>query len=109
MRKRIIPKQLYLIPENVKSFTIKQICIHLRLFNKKNVMGFWKAISNWRIRKAKSDIKRVKVTSSGAFYMKSEDLFNDKAEALKLLDKLNKSVESRTRATEKFHVSASLR
>lgn len=57
-------------------------------------MSFWKAITNWKSRKEKSDIQRVNVTSGGAFYMKSEDLFNDKAEALELLKKLNKSVDN---------------
>ena len=69
-------------------------------------MGFWKAISNWRSRKTKSDLERVKVTSSGAFYMRSEDLFDDKIEALELLDKLNKSMERRKKSSEKIYASA---
>lgn len=69
-------------------------------------MGFWKAISNWENRKEKSDIDRVKVTSSGAFYMKSEDLFDDKVETLKLLDKLNRSVENRKRSSKENYASA---
>jgi len=55
-------------------------------------MRLLKAIITWKKRIETSDIKLVKVTSSGAFYMKSEDLFNDKKESLDLLDKLNESV-----------------
>lgn len=57
-------------------------------------MGLLKAIRNWRVRQEKSDLKRVKVTSNGAFYMKTEDLFNNKNESITLLRKLNKSVEN---------------
>ena len=55
-------------------------------------MRFFKVISKWKERNRTSDIKRVRVTSSGAFYMKSEDLFDDKKETLDLLEKLDKSV-----------------
>lgn len=68
-------------------------------------MGFWKAISRWKTRKEESDLKRVRVTSSGAFYMKSEDLFNDKIETLELLNKLNKSVENYKRSFTKSYTS----
>lgn len=57
-------------------------------------MEIFKAIKNWKIRQEKSDLKKVNVTSNGAFYMKTEDLFNDKAESIELLRKLNKSVEN---------------
>lgn len=62
-------------------------------------MGFLEAITNWKQRKLHSDLKSIKVTTNGAFYMKSEDLFGDKAEALRLLDKLNRSVESRKKSS----------
>lgn len=57
-------------------------------------MSLFKALKNWKNRKEKSDLNRIRVTSSGAFYMKSEDLFNDKDESLVLLKKLNKSIEN---------------
>ena len=38
-------------------------------------MGFFKKMSEYLKRSKNSDLKRVRVTSSGAFYMKSEDLF----------------------------------
>lgn len=57
-------------------------------------MSLFKALKNWKNRKEKSDLNRIRVTSSGAFYMKSEDLFNDKNESLVLLKKLNKSIEN---------------
>ena len=53
------------------------------------------SIIKWRNRKKTSDIKFVRVTSSGAFYMKSEDIFNDKKESLELLERLNKSLNKR--------------
>ncbi|WP_177764919.1 hypothetical protein [Flavobacterium sp. I3-2] len=46
-------------------------------------------------------IKRVRVTSSGAFYMKSEDLFNDNKEALELIEKLDKSVSNFKKANSR--------
>lgn len=58
-------------------------------------------IKDWKKRKEKSDVKRVHVTSSGAFYMKSEDLFNNKEETLELLRKLNKSVENFNKSSQR--------
>ncbi|MHC5309644.1 hypothetical protein ACYSNM_06175 [Myroides sp. LJL116] len=57
-------------------------------------MKLLKNINRWLERKNKSDIERVRVTSSGAFYMKSEDLFNDNKEALELIEKLDKSLSN---------------
>ena len=56
-------------------------------------MGFWKVLTNWNTRKETSDVKRIKVTSGGAFYMKSKDIFNNKKETVELIQKLNKSVD----------------
>jgi hypothetical protein len=39
-----------------------------------------------------SDLKRVKVTSSGDFFMPSEEIFNNKIESLELINSLRKSV-----------------
>lgn len=41
-----------------------------------------------------TDLKRIKVTSSGDFYMTSEDLFNDKKESANLIQSLTKSVQN---------------
>lgn len=49
-------------------------------------------------RAKETDIDKVKVTSSGRFYMTSEDLFDDKDEALRLIKKLDKSVEAYQKA-----------
>lgn len=57
-------------------------------------MKLLKNINRWLERKNKSDIERVRVTSSGAFYLKSEDLFNDNKEALELIEKLDKSLSN---------------
>ena len=52
-------------------------------------------------RAKETDIDKVKVTSSGRFYMTSEDLFDDKDEALRLIKKLDKSVEAYQKAQSK--------
>lgn len=59
-------------------------------------MNIINALKKWNERKENSDLKRVKVTSSGTFYMKSKDLFDNKKETLDLLNKLNKSIENRS-------------
>lgn len=63
-------------------------------------MGFLKALWNWNKRIKNSDIKYIKVTDNGSFYMSSEDLFNDKKEALELLKKLNEAVDKRKKVTD---------
>ena len=57
-------------------------------------MSFFKILSNWKNRQDNSDFKRIRVTSGGAFYMKSEDIFNDKVETVALMKKLNKSLDN---------------
>jgi hypothetical protein len=64
-------------------------------------MKLFKDINRWFERTNKSDIKRVRVTSSGAFYMKSEDLFNDSKEALELIEKLDRSVNNFKKANSR--------
>lgn len=64
-------------------------------------MKLFKKINRWFERTEKSDIKRVRVTSSGAFYMKSEDLFDNNQEALELIEKLDKSVSNFKKANSK--------
>lgn len=51
-------------------------------------------LKKWFKRKERTDLDKVKVTSSGRFHMRSEDLFDDKDEVLRLIEKLDKSVES---------------
>lgn len=55
-------------------------------------MSIFNAIKKWNDRKENSDLKNINVTSSGAFYMKSKDLFDNKKESLELLKKLNESI-----------------
>lgn len=69
-------------------------------------MGFFKKMSEYLKRSKNSDLKRVRVTSSGAFYMKSEDLFNDNKETLELLDKLNESVSKYKKVNGKHFAHA---
>lgn len=64
-------------------------------------MGLIKAIQNWKEKVNNSDLQRIRVTSGGAFYMKSEDIFNDKEESIELLKKLNDSVDKYNKASKK--------
>lgn len=69
-------------------------------------MGLIKAISSWKERKKNSDLKKIKVTSNGAFYMNSVDLFNNKEEALILLEKLNNSIKKRNEYSKESLLSS---
>jgi len=42
-----------------------------------------------------SDFDKIKVTSNGAFYMSSEDIFDDREKILVFLEKLNNSLKKR--------------
>ncbi len=55
-------------------------------------MNMFKVIKKWFKKDDGTDLKRVRVTSSGAFYMKSEDLFHDSKKTLELIEKLDKSI-----------------
>lgn len=63
--------------------------------------AFFRAYRNWGNRKKTSDIAKIKVTDSGAFYMRTEDLFDDREESLLLLKKLNESVENHRKSSKK--------
>lgn len=58
-----------------------------------------------------SDLKRIKVTSGGDFFMSSEEIFNDKDESLKLINSLRQSVinyKIKTRVNIKAEPSVTL-
>lgn len=40
-----------------------------------------------------TDFDKIKVTSNGAFYMSSKDIFDDKEESLALIKSLRKSIQ----------------
>lgn len=63
-------------------------------------MGLIKAIQNWKEKVHNSDLPRIRVTSGGAFYMKSEDIFNNKTESIELLKKLDDSVKKYNQASK---------
>jgi hypothetical protein len=44
-------------------------------------------------KKIESDYSKIRVTSNGAFYMRSADIFNNKEESLTLLSKLSKTLK----------------
>lgn len=56
-------------------------------------MGLVETLLGLSERKKNTDFAKIKVTSNGAFYMKSEDLFDNKDENLKLIADLRKSVK----------------
>ncbi|GEM_PF-5630016 len=58
-------------------------------------MNLFKAYKIWEKKKANSDFPRIKISSSGSFYMKSEDLFNDKTEVKRYVDVINASLRRR--------------
>lgn len=45
-----------------------------------------------KIKRSETDYAKIRVTPNGAFYMRSEDIFNNKTESLTLLSKLSKSL-----------------
>lgn len=64
-------------------------------------MGLIETLLKMSERKRTTDFDKIKVTSNGTFYMKSEDIFDDKAESLELIKKLRKSVDKYKSTTEK--------
>lgn len=70
-------------------------------FRKMEILEFIKSFLKYNKKKEDSDLKKIKITSSGAFYMTSKDLFNDKQKSLELLEKLNKSVENHNKSRHK--------
>jgi PHD/YefM family antitoxin component YafN of YafNO toxin-antitoxin module len=56
------------------------------------------------IKKVNSDYSKIRVTSNGAFYMRSADIFNNKKESLSLLSKLSKTLERYKSNQEKKEV-----
>lgn len=57
-------------------------------------MSIWKAYKIWEAKKADSDFERIKINSSGSFYMKSNDLFEDKEKVKRFVSEINKSLDS---------------
>ncbi|WP_318312574.1 hypothetical protein [Flagellimonas crocea] len=56
-------------------------------------MGLVEIILGHSERKKNTDFAKIKVTANGGFYMKSEDIFDNKDESLKLIESLRKSVK----------------
>lgn len=63
-------------------------------------MSLIKAYKVWEAKKANSDFGRIKINSSGSFYMKSEDLFSNKDEVKKYVGALSASLKSRDSQTK---------
>ncbi|MGS0526154.1 hypothetical protein ACU8V7_14285 [Zobellia nedashkovskayae] len=63
-------------------------------------MGLFETLLNMSERKRTTDFNKIKVTSNGTFYMKSEDIFDDKEKSLKLINKLRESVRQYKLITE---------
>jgi hypothetical protein len=58
-------------------------------------MSLIRAYKIWEAKRKNSDFNRIKINSSGSFYMKSKDLFNDKEEVLNYVEVLNSSLKKR--------------
>ena len=56
-------------------------------------MGLVETLLGLSARKKNTDYAKIRVTSNGAFYMKSEDIFDDKDKSLKLIGDLRESVK----------------
>jgi len=67
-------------------------------------MGLIETLLNMSERKRTTDFDKIKVTSNGTFYMKSEDIFDDKKESLELIKKLRKSVVKYKSTSENSNV-----
>lgn len=63
-------------------------------------MSIFKAYKIWKSKKANSDFERIKINSSGSFYMKSNDLFDDKEKVIRFVRVLNKSLDSFNKTNE---------
>ncbi len=57
-------------------------------------MGIKEAYKIWLAKKANSDFNKIKINSSGSFYMKSEDLFDNKEDVKKYVNALNESLKN---------------
>ena len=62
-------------------------------------MGFIKAYKTWEKKKANSDFKRIRISSSGSFHMVSKDLFENSNEVNIYVQTLRASLKHRTTAT----------
>lgn len=57
-------------------------------------MGFIKLLRGLPNRRRDTDYSKIRVTSNGAFYMKSGDIFDDRAKSKELTSKLRSSVKT---------------
>ena len=56
-------------------------------------MTLLKTLIGIKERRKTTDYDKVRVTSNGAFYMNSEDIFDNKIESLKLIKNLRSAVD----------------
>lgn len=66
-----------------------------------DIMGIIKFIKELPNRKITTDYNKIRVTSNGAFYMKSEDIFDDKIKSKELTSKLRNAVSVYEKRTVK--------
>jgi hypothetical protein len=65
-----------------------RICYNFDKLNKSFMTKLFKVR-----KKEETDFDKIKVTSSGSFFMRSSDIFDNKEESLKLISKLRNSVK----------------
>lgn len=62
------------------------------IFSIFDIMGIIKFIKGIPDRRRTTDYNKIRVTSNGAFYMKSEDIFDDRIKSKELTSKLRDAV-----------------
>ncbi len=65
-----------------------RICYNFDKLNKSVMTKLFKVR-----KKEETDFDKIRVTSSGSFFMRSSDIFDNKEESLKLISKLRNSVK----------------
>lgn len=71
------------------------------IFSIFETMGIIKFIKGLPERRKHTDYNKIRVTSNGAFYMKSEDIFDDITKSKELTSKLRSAVKAYEKRTLK--------
>jgi len=70
-------------------------------------MNLIETIFSIKERKRTTDYDKIRVTSNGAFYMDSKDIFDDKDKSLKLIKNLSNAVHKYKSVNSKLDVAES--
>ncbi len=67
-------------------------------------MSIKEAYRIWLAKKANSDFGKIRINSSGSFYMKSEDLFNNREDVKNYVNALNESLKKYKENSKKANI-----